>query len=309
MRLPENKVTALLTTALLLSFGSQAKGASVDCLDTRTALEYWRPIREQAPTTRAPADSLAVALVACLKSPNSELRDEIAYELFTYWLRSDRLADNTRRALLRDLTGTMSRPPAARPDNSSLDRSFSALVLSELMRSDAQKPFMTGEERDVLLDNAIAALGRENDFRGLDAELGWVHPVAHMSDLLWRFALHPDTSSTQAELILIAVGSKIAPDGAIYSFNEGDRLARIVTTIARRKIVDAELVARWISSFETPQSMEKWSDAFQSPAGMSELHNTKQFLRALSDQLAGSGLDPRILEPLAELVDGFTQLI
>ena len=40
-----------------------------------------------------------------------------------------------------------------------------------------------------------------------------------------------------------------------------------------------------------------------------ELHNTRQFLRALSDQLSGSEIDPAIAAPLEALVAGFTQLI
>jgi len=39
------------------------------------------------------------------------------------------------------------------------------------------------------------------------------------------------------------------------------------------------------------------------------LHNTKQFLRSLSDQLAGAEIDSAITEPLDALVNGFTQLI
>ena len=42
---------------------------------------------------------------------------------------------------------------------------------------------------------------------------------------------------------------------------------------------------------------------------MAELHNTKQFLRALSDQLDGEEVDDRIAEPLQQLVGGFTDLI
>ena len=55
--------------------------------------------------------------------------------------------------------------------------------------------------------------------------------------------------------------------------------------------------------------MDNWSDAFASPQGMAELHNTKLFLRALADQLDSSVVDPLISAPLAELVQGFTQLI
>jgi hypothetical protein len=55
--------------------------------------------------------------------------------------------------------------------------------------------------------------------------------------------------------------------------------------------------------------MERWSDAFRSPEGMTELHNTKQFMRALSDQLTATDVADSISEALAALVQGFTQLI
>ena len=79
--------------------------------------------------------------------------------------------------------------------------------------------------------------------------------------------------------------------------------------MVRRELVEPEVIVAWLELFAVPQSMNKWSAAFQSPAGMAELHNTKQFLRALSDQLAGVDLDDGIATTLDELVTGFTQLI
>ena len=55
--------------------------------------------------------------------------------------------------------------------------------------------------------------------------------------------------------------------------------------------------------------MGKWTDAFATPAGMAELHNTKQFLRALSDQLDGTEVDAAVFEELDSLVSMFTALI
>lgn len=163
---------------LLTSVLPQAYAASPDCLDSEAALHYWRPIKEQAPTSEKPQDPLAVELVSCLSSPVPELRDQIGYELFTYWLRNDRLTDETRRTLLAQLSALMNRPPARVADDAALSRSFSTLTLAELMRSDSEKPFMRAGERKTLLADAIAALDRENDFRGLDVEIGWIHPVA-----------------------------------------------------------------------------------------------------------------------------------
>jgi len=288
---------------------SQSDAAEVDCTDTESALNYWRPIREQAPASEAPPDELALDLLSCLGSPNPELRDRIGYELFTYWLRGEKLGDETRRELLAELSSMMAVPPEAIPGDSTFSRSFSALILSEVMRSDANQPFMTAVERQTLLDQSIRSLEQENDYRGLNAELGWIHPVAHMSDLLWRFALHAETSAAQAESIIAGVRNKVAPTGIFYSFNESDRLARVVTTLIQRELVDTDRIVQWIKSFESPGSMEKWSGAFMSPQGMAELHNTKLFLRALADQLDGADIDAAITDSLEDLVQGFTQLI
>jgi hypothetical protein len=68
-------------------------------------------------------------------------------------------------------------------------------------------------------------------------------------------------------------------------------------------------MGEWLRAFESPQSMDAWSDAFSSREGMAELHNTKLFMRALSDQLAGEETSPQITEPLDALVNGLTQWI
>ena len=229
-----------MTIILALVGTDVVSAANVDCLASATALDYWRPIHEQARDSNVPADDLALELTACLASPNPELRDRIAYELLTFWLRNEKLNDDTRRSLLGSLSTAMTAPPGTISDNSVLARSFSALILAEIMRSDSNQPFMTAIERQVLLDKAISSLERETDYRGLDANLGWVHPVAHMSDLLWRFALHADTTTAQAASILDGVRSKIAPTATFYGFNESDRLARVITTIISRELVDAE---------------------------------------------------------------------
>ena len=303
------KFVLILSITMLPPLTQGALAIESDCHDTKNALQYWRPIREDPASENLAPNELAIELLSCLGSPDSELRDRIAYELFTTWLRDEKLTDDTRRALLNELSKMMSAPPAAAPGVATLARSFSALVLAEIMRSDSIRPFMNSDERQRLLDRAVESIGRENDYRGLDGELGWIHPVAHMSDLLWRFALHPETTDAQAASVLDAIRSKVAPTTAFYQFNESDRLARVVTTLIQRKLVPPHEIAAWLLSFETPLSMEKWSDAFATPPGMAELHNTKLFLRALSDQLEGADIDPLISGPLSELVQGFTQLI
>ena len=289
-------VQLLLTSAAL---GDETSRCGTD----GETLDYWETVKEQAAT--APADELAGKLVDCLGSPDPALRDGVGYELFTYWLREQKLSDDSRRELLQRLRERMNDPAAG----AVLSRSFSALILAELMRSDAISSFMTAEERSLLLADGATALQRETDFRGLDPNLGWVHPIAHLADLMWRFSLHPGTTEADALLILEAIRARVAPTDIAYAFNEGDRLARVVATLIRRDLVTSEQTVAWLEGFESPRSMDTWSQAFRSVGGMHELHNTKQFLRALADQVADAEVGDDVRQALNALVAGFTSLI
>lgn len=292
-------------TILLCSLGlaSIAIAQAPDCLDEPAALDYWRPIAAAAES--ADANALAEPLLQCLKSPNPELRDEIGYGLFSAWLRKAQLSVDRKQFLLQQLSANLS------PNNRelSLQRSFSALVISELLRADAIDTFMSTTQREQLLQVSAQALGDEQDFRGFEDELGWVHPIAHLADVMWRFSLHPALSDDQAALILTAISSKVSATESFYHSNEGDRLARPIVILLRRDALASTAWLNWFAGYATPKSVDSWPEAFVSSIGLRELHNTKLFIRALSDQLQGVDLDNAVQEKLSELVALFTELV
>tara|TARA_R110001592_G_scaffold176111_3_gene415569 strand:- start:1388 stop:2290 length:903 start_codon:yes stop_codon:yes gene_type:complete len=292
-------------TILLCSLGvaSIAIAQTPDCLDESAALDYWRSIASVAES--AEANVLAEPLLQCLKSPNPELRDDIGYGLFSAWLRNAQLSVDRKQFLLQQLSANLS--PANR--ELSLQRSFSALIISELLRADAIDTFMTTTQREQLLQDSAQALRDEQDFRGFEDELGWVHPIAHLADVMWRFSLHPALSEEQAALILTAVSSKVSATESFYHFNEGDRLARPVVILLRREALTSTAWLNWFAGYATPKSVSTWSETFGSSLGLTELHNTKLFFRALSDQLQGVDLDNAVREKLDELVALFSELV
>ncbi len=295
----------LACTSLLWSSAVSSQSIESSCLNTQSALDYWRPIRATADSPEHSANQLSRELVSCLNSANSELRDGIGYELFTYWLRNDKLSTESKTILLQSLSSNLQQGG----DDRSLSRSFSALVLSEVMRADNQSSFMSQQDRLDLLNLAVTALSNESDFRGLVEGIGWVHPIAHLADVLWRFSLHSALDEEQARLIFSGVRSKAGPAAVSYTFNEGDRLARPIAILIRRQALPADEFVAWLANFDTPESMDSWSDAFASVEGMAELHNTKLFIRALSDQLLDLEIDVKIQAKLDELVKGLTSLV
>lgn len=301
------KKSNLLLFSFLLAFQSSASAQDpiVDCMQTEAALEYWRPIRETVQDGNHTADDLAETLLPCLASPNSELRDRIGYELLTYWLRNDSFSQQTKINLFIVLSANLSIPDV----EVSFKRSFSALILSEVLRADNLDSFLSSEQRVGLTHQTLDALTNEADFRGLTEEFGWVHPIAHMADVLWRTALHKGLTEDEARSILSGVANKAGADAASYGFNEGDRLARVVSVIIAREVLTSEEVVAWLSNFDTPSSMDSWFDAFASVEGMNELHNTKLFIRALSDQLQNEDLNSDLRKKLDELVAMFTAIV
>jgi|GEM_PF-487682 len=276
--------------------------ATLSCPNTPENLNYWKSIHESQ--TRDPAihDDLAEQLLPCLGSPNPILRDSYAYSLFTHWLRSNQLSMAKRHDLSSQLTENLQSEEV-------LLRSFSALILSEVLRADALDAIHNDEERDQILDQSLAALSEETDFRGLDAELGWVHPVAHLADVLWRYALHPQLSESQSEKLVEAVYQQAVTTEFSYISNEPDRLARVLNVLIRREAFEPEVMIEWLQNFSARHNGEEWSSVFATPEGMTELHNSKNFIRALAGQLEGAEIDQEILDQLHAIRAMLNQLV
>lgn len=293
---------------LLISVSMHSASAQTpppDCAPASTALAFWRPVRAAANTNEVNANALAPALAACLAAPDSELRDAIAYELFTYWLRNEQLTASSQTELLSALSANLT----LSGNDNSLRRSFSALILSELLRADNINAFMTTEQRSRLLELAVETLEKETDYRGLVTGIGWVHPVAHLADVLWRFALRADLTPVQSRLILRGIYSQARTQATNYVFNEGDRLSRPVAVLLARGILPSTETVVWLRQFDSPQDGESWFDAFSCAAGLMELHNAKLFIRALSDQLGYEDINDEVRAELNRLVEILTAVV
>lgn len=267
----------LLVAATALSGPSAAHAI---CPDNTETFARWEAVYD-APDVHEP-NTLALELAACLASPNPILRDRYAYELLTYWMRRELIGIETIEQLRGKLQPWLGHGLGESTGKSAYGRAFAALVLSEIVRYDTQHSVFDADVLGSLLNDGMAMLQAEQDFRGLDGVTGWIHAIAHSSDLLWRFARHPAINTDQQRRILDAVAIKVAPAGNHpYVTNEFDRLARVVGAIMQRQELSPVQLTEWVNQFADPRHLSKWSDAFASPSGMAELHNTKNFLRAL----------------------------
>ena len=230
---------------------------------------------------------LAQALVACLGDPDPELRDGIAFEALSQWMRADAF-DAAQMGALRDrLYGLLDGP-----EGEGYARPFAALVLSEVARTDRIKPWMSAAERAAMVDKAAAYVEGVRDYRGYDDVQGWRHGVAHGADWLMQLALNPALDRAQADRILAAVVAQAVPaSGHAYVFGEPERLARPVLFVAQRGLhSDAEWAA-WFAALVPRIGDAK--QAYRNVAWLARRHDLTGLLQNIYLQ-AGNSQDPKI---------------
>lgn len=248
----------------------------------------------------APArDALALALVPCLADANPALRDGIAFEGLSAWMRAKQLSVDTRRQLHRALLAQLADTAT---DQVGFARPFAALVLSELARADRLQAYLSDEEHQALVNAAGNYLRGVRDYRGFVPGEGWRHGVAHGADLAMQLALNPAVNAQQLDELVTAVQAQIAPAGEhFYIYGEAERLARPIFYAARRGLLTPQRWEALVQAVASPAPLPSWERAFESQAGLARLHNVKAFLLVLSHNVAGSA-DPAVQAALGKLL-------
>lgn len=248
---------------------------------------------EYAIADQAERERLAEALVACVASPDTFLRDGIGFEALSNWLRGEKLGDAVKVRIARDLLKRLSsRDPAG------FEAPFAALSLAEIVRADRVKAYLPGDLRAAIGEGAVTFVAGVRDYRGFDEREGWRHGVAHGADLLMQIVRNP-AYADRAYLgrVLDAVAAQVAPAGHFYIYGEGERLMQPIVFLAQRKIFTAGEWGAWFERVVDPAPLASWNDAFTTQKGLAKVHDTKAFLYAvwLNAKISQNGDDDVLL--------------
>ena len=249
-------------------------------------------------------NSLAVDLLACLGFPDPAIRDGIAYEGLSTWMRGQALTRETIDTLFRSLLAQIQ----SEPDLNGFRQPFAALLLSEVARTDRMGQTLTPEMRNEMVAVAAAYLTAVRDYRGFDTEQGWRHGVAHGSDIVVQLALNPAIEAGQLQLLVNAVAAQVAPAGEVfYRYGEPGRLARAIYYAYLSGVLDDTFWAQWFEAVSSPEPMANWGESWLSQSGLAKRHNTQAFLLALhfnaiaGEQEQAAGLAELALQALTRM--------
>jgi hypothetical protein len=232
------------------------------------------------------AVDLLLEMNALLGATDPVLRDEVAFGAAERWIRDGKLSASELRQL-RDVWLANTADGVNTPgDDRVFKRSFSALSLSLIAARDLTTPFLEPAEVQAFFDRMLAYLGAESDVRGFDPVRGWMHSVAHTSDVLKFLARNPKLSSGADTRLLGAVKDKIVASPTVFTWGENDRMALALQSAVRRPDADPAAILAWTEHW-VGEHKQLWGGGPHVDAGrFARVENAKQVMRSLHSALS-----------------------
>jgi hypothetical protein len=268
---------ALIATAVLVPFAVKANATCPPEGYTNNQLLELRRVGFAVADSEK-RNTLALGLINCVSEPDPDIRDGVAFEGISTWLRANDLSAETigllYTGLLKQIVST--------DDAKGFQQPFAALILSEVARTDRIDPWLSALQRAELVDVAAEYLGGVTDYRGFSETQGWRHGVAHGSDLVLQLALNSKITAEQILILAGAIANQVAPAGAVfYIYGEPGRLARALFYLHMQGKLEASAWEQWFEKISSPAPFDSWGETYSSQAGLAKRHNTLAFLQAL----------------------------
>jgi hypothetical protein len=261
---------------------------------------YWSQVKASGlavPDDR-PLTELTTELTTMLGSPDSHMRDGLAYPTLATWV--DRgVYDDLIIGLGDGMAAGLTVGLGEQGTDSVFRRAFSVLVLAECIDRDNQEGLVPASKLLQWGDHIASWYLRERDVRGYVPGKGWAHTVAHGADAIGVLARSVHFGRNELTVLLDVIGDRVLePVDAPFVHGEPDRMALAVMTVLRRNVVPLSVVEPWVARITAgaKHAYDGETDPFLPTA------NAEAFLRAMHLQLAIAPSPPEIRPDLLLVV-------
>lgn len=176
-----------------------------------------------------PITELVSELSLLLRSPDPQVRDRQAYSTLATWIGNGLLSAELLRALGDEMVARFA-------DDEIQARTFAPLILDSIVSQGVFEPsWVPPFERWYVA---------EEDLRGHDPKLGWLHAVAHGSDLL--AALGRVHAVEPVQMLRLGIGRLLTPTEYVLRDLEDDRLGfALAVTLTRQDLLETDATS-WL---------------------------------------------------------------
>ena len=264
---------------------------------SRMTRAYWSQVKATGlavPDDR-PLTELTTELTTMLGSPDSHVRDGLAYPTLTTWV--DRgVYDDLLIGLGDGMAAGLAVGLGEQDTDSVFRRAFSVLVLAECIDRTNHEDLVPASKVMEWGDRIATWYLRERDLRGYVPGKGWAHTVAHGADAIGVLARSEHLGRNELTVLLDVLGDRVlSPADAPYVHGEPDRMALATMNVLRRNLVPMTVVEPWVARIA--EGARHTAGAATDPfAGTA---NAQAFLRALHLQVA---LAPQPVEFRSDLL-------
>jgi hypothetical protein len=213
-------------------------------------------------------------LLTDLCSPDPALRDDQAYPVLATWIEAG-LLDQELAPLGERVVGMFSHPELQA-------RTFAALILAGLIHRDSVAALVDQEIVLNWLDGFAAWWLTEADLRGWDDQLGWLHAIAHGSDVVRVASQSPQLREEQLIPLLHLVSARLVMDtDYVFAHQEDDRMALAIAAALIRPELSESAAVGWLDAI---RSYFEASEPGPVPAPASNAMRTLRSLYVMTDR-------------------------
>jgi hypothetical protein len=225
-------------------------------------------------------EELTKTLFSYLGSTDPELRDDIAYIVYANFLKREMFPRDEITVHVAELLSNLEYGIGETETDTVFLRTFSVLLLAEIVHNDNKKPLLDKEQIKSILEKGLWYLDAEKDPRGFIPVKGWAHALAHTADLMLVLGRNRQTTKDDLEKILQGIADKLVHSSNwIYIHGEDERLANAVMSILGRGLVSVDFLRSWLKSLVEPEP--NWKGAYMDEGQAKAFHNVQNFLRSV----------------------------
>lgn len=211
--------------------------------------------------------------------PDPELRDDLIYLTFAYWIQEKKFFNNED---LCDLLNVLISENylfyniGSEKDDSILRRSFSVLSINPILCAHLDNPFLDTDMILKIKNSLIRYLKEEKDLRGYDNEKGWMHALAHTSDGFNALLECEGITEEICKEILFSIKGKLLEGSYLFSAEEDERLVTVIYyNIIEDKLLSDSYICSWLKGLNKVLEIEDKIIRFKAKV------NTKNLIRSL----------------------------
>ncbi|WP_077329533.1 DUF2785 domain-containing protein [Virgibacillus siamensis] len=247
-------------------------------------------------------EGLTNKLKGYLGSTDPTLRDEVAYPILSMWIERGLYDVHKLRELIGDMKANLTDRLGENYTDTVFLRSFSILILMEIIEYDNKQEVLKRAELEWLLDDVLSYFEKERDLRGYVPDKGWAHAIAHTADLFGALAGNRHIGRKGLERIVSAIADKVSvASGHTYLAAEDERLAYAVIRALRCGLIENVFFEKWLNPFAMHHG-DDWVEHLSSATGASTYVNVKGFLRSLYFQILLSNNPPADADEYASMI-------